>query len=174
MAAGNGESELVSLLVVHGADPNFVVDPLTVAVIKRHEEIVPMLIPGTANLHRTRALAIAVSQGKRQIAEMLLLSGAHHHFCPSEIPSLSNDSSGDREEWVQPLLFAVQSGNLGLVQLLLEYGADVNVECSEHPGRGMDKDFDHVLFWAVEGSEETIVNLILESGADPEITDVFR
>jgi hypothetical protein len=32
VAAGNGESELVSLLVAHGADPNFVVDPLIALV----------------------------------------------------------------------------------------------------------------------------------------------
>jgi ankyrin repeat protein len=106
VAATNGDSELVSLLVAHGADPNFVVDQerwrvaLTVAVIKGHEEIVPMLIAGTVNLHRTRALATAVKQGKRQIAEMRLLSGA---------------------------------------QLLLKYGADVNVECSEYPDRRTGK-----------------------------------
>jgi hypothetical protein len=42
VAAGNGDSELVSLLVVHGADPNFVVDPLTVAGV-HHLEVASQL-----------------------------------------------------------------------------------------------------------------------------------
>jgi ankyrin repeat protein len=73
---------------------------------------------------------------------------------------------------VQPLLFVVQSGNLELVGLLLGYGADINVECSERPNDGTRK-VDRALFLAAEKSDEAVVNLLLERGADPEVTDMF-
>ncbi|CAG8902728.1 unnamed protein product [Penicillium egyptiacum] len=178
VAANNGNSDLAALLLAHGADPNFIEEgqvwaPLTVAVANDHKEISQMLVHGTACLHRTRALAIAVKRWNRPIAEMLLRCGAPPQFCPSEVLNLPDGIPGNDGQWVQPLLFAVESGNLELAQLLLEYGADVNVACFEHPGGERDKDFNRVLFCAVEKSDETMVNLLLEHGADPRITDLY-
>jgi hypothetical protein len=85
-----------------------------------------------------------------------------------EIPRTWND----HEEWVQPLLLAVQSGDLELVELLLDFDADVNVHCSEFPRGGLGKIYSQVLFWAVEEAHEAMVKLLLERGADPEMTDM--
>ncbi|CAI7591781.1 unnamed protein product [Penicillium glandicola] len=174
-AAVNGNSELVSLLLAHGADPNLIVDrreqcaPLMVAVMYGHEKIARILVPGTGSDIGTRALAFAVRHGKIQIAEILLQSGAPPQFCASEVP----EAWENRAEWMQPLLHAVKRNSLELVELLLSYGADINVECSERPGSGINQSFDHAIFWAVEKGQEEMVNLLLERGVDPNVTDMI-
>lgn len=176
VVASSGMSDLVSLFLAHGADPNFIADqrrshaPLTAAVIEGHEDIIRIVVGGTANLHRTRALAFAIAQGNRRIAETLLRNGAPPQFHRAAIPTSFED---DHEEWVQPLLAAVQRNSLELVELLVDYGADVNVQCSEYTRTGFAKLFDRVLFWAVEESHEAMVDLLLEHGADPEIADMM-
>ncbi|KAG2414141.1 hypothetical protein HFD88_003332 [Aspergillus terreus] len=167
-------SELVSLLLAYGADPNLIADlrrcpaPLTAAVIEGHEDLVQILVHVTANIHRARALAFAVAQRSRRITEALLRNGAPPQFCVPEIPRTWND----HEEWVQPLLLAVQSGNLQLKELLLDFDADINVHCSEFPHGGLSKIYYQVIFWAVEAAHEAMVHLLLERGADPEMTDM--
>lgn len=170
VAATKGISDVVSLLLAYGADPNLSADrrcshtPLTVAVIEGHEEVAQTLIPGTAKLHRTRALAFAVAQGQRHLAEILLRNGAPHQFCRSGIQKSSRDNC---EKWVQLLLFAVLSDSLELVELLVAYGVDVNVQCSEYPNNGFSKLFNRDLFWTVEGSLDAMVDLLLERGRRP-------
>ncbi|KAJ5189936.1 hypothetical protein N7491_008023 [Penicillium cf. griseofulvum] len=148
--------------------------PLTEAVIDGDEDFVRRWLPKTRNLHRTRALAFAVSQENRRMAETLLRGGAPPQFSPSdELPAaVAYDpyGEGNNEPWVQPLVFAVQRGNLELVKLLLEYGADINVK-SERP-YDVAK-FYSPLYLAVEESDEAMVNLLLDRGADPEITNEF-
>ncbi|KAJ5817332.1 hypothetical protein N7447_009565 [Penicillium robsamsonii] len=180
MATATGNRDLVSQLLAYGADPNLIMHrrkspaPLTVAVRDEHEEIAQMLVRKTESLHRTRALAFAVAQQNRRMAEILLRSGAPPEFGPSEIPeSEILEPWEDDGAWVQPLLFAVQICCLELVELLLDHGADVNVECSERPNDGVRRVYDRALFAAVEKSDVAIVDLLLERGADPEVTDMF-
>ncbi|KAJ5520998.1 hypothetical protein N7463_001451 [Penicillium fimorum] len=59
--------------------------PLTVAVRNGHEELAQMLVHKTESLHRTTALAFAVSQQNRQMAEMLLRSGVPPEFAVHDI-----------------------------------------------------------------------------------------
>lgn len=171
LAARNGMSELVSLLLAYGADPNLIPcsrtseTPLLAAVIQDYENILPLLIHGTSMVQRTRALAFAVDHGNRGMVEILLQSNTPPEFDISEIPRCTR---WDYEDWVQPLLLAVLNK-----RLLLDSGADVNVKCTEYPRDGLSKLFDRVLFWAVEDCHEAMVNLLLERGADPEITDIL-
>ncbi|KAJ6127880.1 hypothetical protein N7471_009097 [Penicillium samsonianum] len=173
IAATNGMGDLVSLLLAYGASPDLPVGkrrsdiPLTAAVIEGHEDIVRMLVNRTASVHRTRALAFAVSRGSVRLAEILLQRGAPPEFCPSEIPK----SWDEDEDWVQPFLAAAKRDSLELVELLLDYGADVNVQCFEHFDYGIEESYDRALLWAVHESQEAIVNLLLERGADPETSD---
>ncbi|CAI7658948.1 unnamed protein product [Penicillium pancosmium] len=176
LAATNGMSELVSLLLAYGADPNLIPclrltnAPLTTAVIQSHEHLIEILIHGTTRLHRTRALAFAIAQANRGMAEALLRGDAPPDFDPSEIPR--NPGYG-HAEWIQPLYLAVQNNSPGLVELLLDWGGDVNVRCDEYPSGQLSKLFDRVLFWAVEDCNQMMVDLLLERGADLEITDMM-
>ncbi|KAJ5801711.1 uncharacterized protein N7518_003779 [Penicillium psychrosexuale] len=174
-AAVREMSDLVSMLLAYGADPNLTADkrqsaPLGIAALHGYEEIVRILVDQTADIQRTKALGFAVLERKTRIVEIILQSGASPQYFPCEIPKLPEED--DNEEWVQPLLYAVKSGHLDLVELLLEYGADVNVPCSEYPDGGFGRLFDRVLFVAVEESDEEMVNLLLEWDANPEITDM--
>lgn len=180
VAASKGISEMVSLLLAHGADPNQFacqrgIAPLTEAVIRGHGDAVELLVHGTTNLHRTRALTCAVEQKNKRLAEILLRNGAPPQFCTSEIPTYFRN---EPYEWVQPLLLAARSGHLELAELLCEYGADVNVQCSEYLGKAhclgasiKAIPFDRVLFWVVEEPNEKMVDLLLERGADPNVGD---
>ncbi|KAK5800940.1 hypothetical protein VI817_003152 [Penicillium citrinum] len=176
LAATNGMSDLVSLFIAYGSDPNLIPvsrvskTPLTAAVIQGHEHLLPLLVHGTERLQRTRALAFAVAHGNRGMAEILLRGSAPPQFDPSEIP---RPTGWDYEDWVQPLLLGVLNKRLDLVELLLDSGGDVNVQCTEYPRGGLSKLFDRVLFWAVEDSHQAMVDLLLERGADPEITDMM-
>lgn len=175
LAATNGMGELVSLLLAYGADPNLIPcprltnAPLTAAVIQGPEHLIRILIHGTTRLQRTRALAFAIEQANRGMAEALLQGGAPPDFDPSEIPR--NPGYG-HAEWVQPLHFAVQNDTPGLVELLLDSGGDINVRCDEYPSGRLGKLYNRVLFWAVEDCNQTMVDLLLERGADLEITDM--
>ncbi|KAJ5751131.1 hypothetical protein N7533_008159 [Penicillium manginii] len=174
LAATNGMSDLVSLFLAYGADPNLIPvprvseTPLKAAVIQGHEHLLPLLVQGTTRLQRTRALAFAVAHGNRSMAETLLRSSTPPQFDLSEIP---RRTGWDHEDWVQPLLLVVLNKRLELVELLLDSGGDVNVRCTEYPRGGLSKPFDRVLFWAVEDCHEAMVDLLLERGADPEVTD---
>ncbi|OQE91544.1 hypothetical protein PENNAL_c0009G02674 [Penicillium nalgiovense] len=179
-AASQGHTDVVELLLsatkeceVNPAKGEMMVYTLFTAMANGHKEIAQILVDATACLYRTRALADAVKWWKKEIVEMLLRSGAPTQFCWSEVPSLSDDSPGNGEKWVQPLLLAVRNRNLELAQLLLEHGADANVECFEPAYGEIDRRFNRVLFWAVEKCDCMMVNLLLEHGADPEITDIF-
>ncbi|KAJ5984659.1 hypothetical protein N7481_006758 [Penicillium waksmanii] len=177
IAARCGHRELVSWLLAYGADPNLIVRPrcstapLTAAVIAGHTDLVSILIPGTAMFHRTRALAFAVAQQNRPLIQTLLAGGAPPHFGPEDIRRATY-AGNDYEDWVQPLLAAVHTKDLKLVELLLDAGADVNVPCREI-GSEQGKIFDRVLFWAVEAADETIVELLLARGANPEMSDMM-
>ncbi|CAI7569663.1 unnamed protein product [Penicillium viridicatum] len=118
-------------------------------------------------------LAMAARQGHAElvrigIVEISLQGGASPQFCLSDIP----DSSEYREEWVQPLLSAVQRNDRKSVGLLLDYGADINVRPPQKHIQRTDRPFGHALLWAVDEAKESMVNLLRERGADSDITDM--
>ncbi|KAJ5593429.1 hypothetical protein N7537_010333 [Penicillium hordei] len=178
MAADDGDTDFVPLqIVAPGEEPDLILDhhrpqpraPLMMAARQGHEELVRMLVPGTASLNRTKALAYAVRCRNREIVEILLQGGASPQFSLSDIP----DSSEYREEWVQPLLSAVHSNDPEFVELLLDYGADVNVQSPHQHIQRIDRPFEHALLWAVDEFKESMVKLLLERGADPDTTDML-
>ncbi|KAJ5462312.1 hypothetical protein N7530_010517 [Penicillium desertorum] len=179
-AVSQGHTDVVELLLSAPKESEdnpekgeMMIYALFTAMAHGHKGIAQMVVNATTRLYRTRALADAVKWSKKEIVEMLLRSGAPTQFCRSEVPNLLDDSPDNGEKWVQPLLLAVRGGNLELTQLLLEHGADANVECFAPAYGEIDRRFDRVLFWAVEKSNWKMVNLLLEHGADPEITDLF-
>lgn len=180
IATNDADSDFVPIqIVAPGEEPDLILDqhrpqpraPLMIAARQGHEELVRMLVPGTASLNRTKALACAVSCRNRGIVEILLQGGASPQFSLSDIDI--PDSSEYRKEWVQPLFSAVQSNDPEFVELLLDYGADINVRSPQQHIHRIDTPFEHALLWAVDESKESMVNLLLERGADPDITDML-
>ena len=55
------------------------------------------------------------------------------------------------------LSWAAEKGNLGLVQLLIDKGADIS---------SRDKNKDTILMWAVRGNNPEIVKLLIEKNVD--------
>ncbi|KAF9888228.1 hypothetical protein FE257_009223 [Aspergillus nanangensis] len=177
IAAAEGEIELVRLFLDNGADENLLRDPqytnapLSDAVLGEHVEVCEALVRGTTNLHRTRALSFAVREGYEEIVEMLLDKGTPPDFRQADIPGPPGPYY-DHEAWAQPLQFAVQLGNWWLTGLLLQHGADANIECVEWPIRGAGVSYNRVIFSAVTAEQEDMVDLLLAYGAETNIADV--
>ena len=95
------------------------------------------------------ALFHAVANGYTRIAKQIL-----------RITKQANDV--DPEKGFTPLLIAATNGHVGLVKLLLEYGADPNM-----------RNFDGVtaLHNAIFEEQVDIVKLLLQHDADPNIRD---
>lgn len=122
VACHYGHTEIVKLLLEHGADAKSTArnswSCLFVAAKKGFTEIVRMLIDHGANvLAKNRndmtALNIAAYGGFIEIAQILLDKDAR------------NIDEGDNMG-ARPLHAAVQKGNLEMLKLLVEYGADIN------------------------------------------------
>ncbi|KAF7170066.1 hypothetical protein CNMCM5623_002634 [Aspergillus felis] len=102
--------------------------------------------------------------------ESLLRKGAAPDFSLSDLAGHSQEDDLTYE-WVQPIVYAVQSQDTHLVEMLLDHGADVNVQCPGWPKTGYDVVYSHVLFWPVEKQHEAMVDLLLERGPDPNVVD---
>uniref|UniRef100_A0A0G4G8T1 Uncharacterized protein n=1 Tax=Chromera velia CCMP2878 TaxID=1169474 RepID=A0A0G4G8T1_9ALVE len=103
---------------------------------------------GEGNEGGKRALHIACREGKPEIAEFLVSSGAEP------------DAATDRG--VTPLYYAAQEGQVELVRFLLSHGADVHAKTND--GRTP-------LFNAVGKGHKDVVELLLDHGARPNETE---
>ncbi|GIJ89335.1 hypothetical protein Asppvi_008273 [Aspergillus pseudoviridinutans] len=145
-AAENGDTDILLLLLKHGADPNRVLNrhgrvghaAPTKAVLHNHEEAALILVQHTERLHCTRALSIAMQQDDK--------GWAAPDFSLSDLAGHSEEDDLTYE-WVQPIVYAVQSQDTRLVEMLLDHGANVNVQCPGWPKTGYDVVYSHVLFW---------------------------
>lgn len=114
LAVSRGLDEMVKLLISHGAKVN-VEDilgytPLCQAVWQQEKEIVRVLLAAGAKLtHSDRLLHCAILHRRPDIAELLISAGS--------IVNLRDDS-GDT-----PLIIASRSGQVNIVNLLLQNGA---------------------------------------------------
>ncbi|RHZ73814.1 hypothetical protein CDV55_103173 [Aspergillus turcosus] len=150
-AAKKGDTDILLLLLKHGADPNRVLSrrtghaALAEAVLHNQEEAALILVQHTERLHCTRALSFAVQKDDTQMCESLLKKGAAPDFSLSELAghSLKDDVT---HVWVQPIVYVVQSQDIRLVEMLLDHGADVNVKCPGWPKTGYDVAYSHILF----------------------------
>lgn len=171
-AAKKGDTDILLLLLKHGADPDRVSNwrtghaALTKAVLHNQKEAALILVQHTERLHCTRALSFAVQKDDTQMCESLLKKGAAPDFSLSDLAGHWEEYDLSHD-WVQPIVYAVQSQDI----LLLDHGADVNVKCPGWPKTGYDVAYSHILFWSVEKQHEEIVDFLLERGADPNVVD---
>ena len=150
----NGNIEIVKLLLDSGAEPTA---GLSAAVQAGHIEIVKLLLDSGAD--PTAGLGAAVQAGHIEIVKLLLDSGAK----PTEGRCDGGVLIRSHEEYTlhvveliryheeNPLHVAAATGNVEIVKLLLDSGAE--------PTAGLRA--------AVQAGHIEIVKLLLDNGADP-------
>ncbi|BCR84642.1 ankyrin repeat domain-containing protein [Aspergillus chevalieri] len=116
--------EFLSYLLSHGADPflhHGRYAPLFPAAVLRYHgglDAVAAMMDHGVNLQHQNILLGAVSHGYLELARYLLAHGV----------TPENDQSMDNQSKVPVLHIAVSNGDIRMVQLLLEYGARVDVK----------------------------------------------
>ncbi|KAE8383002.1 hypothetical protein BDV26DRAFT_288040 [Aspergillus bertholletiae] len=169
--------DLVNLFLDNGADANFTISPGDG----------PALFKAVKRKSR-KALALAVEQKDVTIANTLLAHGVCCDFEESDRPlppgsiswcSFSNINSRELEakDLIPPLVRVARLGNVALVSLLLEHGADANVAYHDLGGR-RDKyeirdsiipanfSCGRVVQIAMEMGYSEVVRLLIDAGAD--------
>ncbi|XP_053331658.1 ankyrin repeat and SOCS box protein 2 isoform X2 [Spea bombifrons] len=131
-ASKNGHEEIVECLLAQGADANKQnkdgLLPIHVAAKKRdNDEIVSMLIPVTSRVRVKRSgispLHIAAERNNDDVLEELVNAGYDVNF------TLSHDRARLYEDKRSTALyFAVMNNNIHATQLLLEAGANPNID----------------------------------------------
>ena len=152
-ATRGGHEEVAMLLLDAGAEPNW---SLVYAVESCSLALVLALIDaGTDPNYRgnisdsSTPLQIAIRNGNRPVIDALLLAGA-------DVNCASASATGGKTA----LTLAVARKDCGLVQLLLDFGADMNIYNTEFPGIT-------ALRTAAEGGDLMMAQLLLDRGADP-------
>jgi ankyrin repeat protein len=143
-ATWRGKSDLVRLLISHGADYT-IFAASSVGDINRVKDILianPAEVNARENIYGT-PLHLACAEGHKEVAELLIFNGARI----------------DAREWRDetPLLWASQEGHKEVVELLILKGADVR--------RGNWEDVTP-LHWASRKGHREVAALLIASGAD--------
>ncbi|KAK2805838.1 hypothetical protein FQN51_008612 [Onygenales sp. PD_10] len=163
--ATDGSGEVVEMLLREGSDPNFKNSdgdtPLILAAERGHQHVVKLLLeqgvePESIGCYRQTALAKAAAASSTEVVKMLLDNGCDPNF---------RDKYGET-----PLSHAIStySGNETLIKLLLDAGADLNVNNIE----GTPILLQAVRADEVFGEDKTqLIKILLENGADQESKD---
>ncbi|KAL7948902.1 hypothetical protein V8C42DRAFT_312641 [Trichoderma barbatum] len=176
-AAEHENTSLVKFLIEEGAT-----DPYGSALFRTvregHEELVTILAKIVDRVNCTRALGRAVDRQDINVINILLASGAKCDFEDADRPPPSDGCCfpeiSENEDYMPPLVRAVRLGNMDLVRLLVERGADVNAGYhdlhGEHrfppPSQVIDVTCGRVIQVAMELGHRDMVELFLDLGAD--------
>ena len=138
-----GQQEIVETMVEHGADPN---TGLLAAVSNNHPGIVHFLLKQGADEQPMKLLQIAVEQGNKEIAELLIRYGA----------SVNNQLAGGSSNLFQAVS---KPDNATMIKVLLDAGAEVNLKNDAG---------DTPLHIAVTHGPDNLpaIKLLVEAGAD--------
>uniref|UniRef100_W5N5Y6 Ankyrin repeat and SOCS box containing 2a, tandem duplicate 1 n=1 Tax=Lepisosteus oculatus TaxID=7918 RepID=W5N5Y6_LEPOC len=156
-ASKNGHTEVVELLLSYNADANKPSKdgllPLHIASQRGHDGIISLLIPVTSKCRIKRSgispLHLAAERNHDEVLELLIESGFDVNT------TLSNDRSRLYEDRRStPLYFAVSNNNINATQMLLEAGANPNI------------DILNPLLVAIRQGCITTIKLLLQHGAN--------
>ncbi len=171
-AIEKGDVAMVRLLVEAGADVNAATGfggntPLHEAVEQGDVEIVKILVEAGADVEAkgyfdSTPLSLAAEEGASEIMQILLGSGPD-----ADTPAGGEDKEAESMPSIgsEALYTAIEKGDVAMVRLLVEAGADVNAAT----GFGGDTP----LHEAVEQGDVEIVKILVEAGADVEAKGYF-
>ncbi len=176
LASKKGHDAVVKQLLEKGANVNIASHNGRTALIEacQHDriEIVKMLLEYGAGINTgdqkgVTGLLIACDAGRIDICRVLLENGANVNLCSGAALS-ENDESEDMDVMryegvnVSCLWIASQNGNLDIVKLLLENGAEVNI--TNHNDRT-------ALIKASQDGHTDTVQLLIQFGAAVDLAD---
>ena len=132
---------------------------LSIAIKDGKVELVRLLLEkgadgsATDNDGRT-ALVLASARGNTEIVRLLLEKGAD---------TVINDQD---DKNALPILFAIEAGNKQMVELLLEFNADIDAVSKTYSYSSTINSYNHTpLSFAIEERKPKIVKLLIEKGA---------
>lgn len=156
IAAEGGHVQLVEMLLAQVADPNIhpfdELSNLNQAIAKHHHHIMKLLLDNGAEATNKDPFGFAplfIASGDTVSALLLLDRGV--------------DPNLDLVGGSRLLHMAARGGNAGLVQYLLENGAEVDIR------EGYEDHGDTTLYRAVEEQQEETVKILLEHQVDPNL-----
>ncbi|KAL3477023.1 ankyrin repeat-containing domain protein [Aspergillus californicus] len=169
-----GDVELVEVFLRAGARPRYPRSAtgcaLVLAVERRDERIVDLVVGDSSCMQKTMALACAAEQEDGHFVRFLLARGTHPDFDDLEYSAVHRPT-GYRDYWhfASPLAHAVNAGHAHLVRLLVESGADVNVPFEGFQKSKSSKQGGSVLQLAMDLDNTDIVSFLCEHGAHEEV-----
>jgi ankyrin repeat protein len=158
-AARTGKIDVVTLLLDRGANVNArdavrAQTALMWAVTENHPDVVKLLVARGADVRAQTTITMPKGE---------------------YVPARAGGASGNgiirqralptRDGGMTPLLFAVRDGNVAMVRLLFELGADINQPSGNHTSP---------LLIALLNGQTTLATELLDKGADPNITDDYK
>ncbi|XP_013402085.1 ankyrin-3-like isoform X4 [Lingula anatina] len=192
LAAKQGATECVQLLLQHGANPNIqdkeLQKPLHLAAERGAAQCVQLLLQHGANPNiqdkwGSTPIHFAAKQGATQCVQLLLQHGANPniqdkwgstpiHFAAKQGATqcvqllLQHGANPNiQDKWGRtPLHLAAKYGAIQCVQLLLQHGANPNMQDKDEDGRTP-------LHLAAKHGDTQCVQLLLQHGADQNIQD---
>ena len=168
IAAKKGKQQIVQILLDNGAAIQIVArrgwSALTLAAKNGHTGVVQLLLDrGVSIRHELdpRALIFASRSGRLETVRILLERGIG---LDAESYDLTESTWKSRSELLAIALSrSLEHGHIDTAKLLLEHGADVNVQLTDKEKRGVL--LQHVL----NGGRGYMADALLEYGADPSL-----
>lgn len=192
IAAMNGNAAILRRLLDAGADVNTTTPGgetvLMTATRTGKADAVTLLLERGANVNAkesTRgqtALMWAVTENHPELVKLLVARGADVKAQTTivtpkgeYVPARAGGASGNgiirqralptKDGGMTPLLFAVRDGNVAIVRMLLELGADINQASGNHTSP---------LLISLLNGQVTLATELLERGADPNLADDYK
>jgi ankyrin repeat protein len=155
-AANGAHLDMVNLLLAAGADPDAVRGDGYRPI---HLALMPNFLVGGPRERAAAIVDLLLGHGARHTMFIAAMRGDDRRVRTAlrRDPSLANEEDTCHH---RPISAATRRGDMGMVRLLLEHGADPSLP-EEGAPRG------HALWVAVHDRRRDLVKLLLEHGADP-------